>query len=813
MRPASLHACFLFLLGLPLAACTDGGRTNLQRSERKAAVDRTALDLGHLEPGVPAEGRVRLTNQGEGLLEGTIQLDPRDGPFVVLFPNVTADLSGTDITVRFVAFEPGSFSAVMHIHTDSDVAPSDFDVTLTATVDPPPQCDDGNPCTLDLRQGAGCEHIPVAGTCDDANTCTVADRCVDGACLGQPITCDDGVDCTVDTCDGTLGCTFMPRNEACEDSNPCTLDVCAPLAGCTNAVAPTGTLCGIPVCDAMPLCIDGTCVTSQAPDGFPCEDGDPCSLGDTCRMGACQRGLGEPFGVGDPVIAAIPEVETGLRDPVNVLGLQPLGNARVRVAVQLAPRCGLGACPPIEDPCVVAADEPAPGHVVALVEVWANGTRTPGAELPLPEGHRLVDARGVLTPAGLVVLQRSVGTVDCSNLESPPDPIATLSLTLVRTDGSMDGPHLVTSAQHDPMGGTVGQAVMALGAQDNALAIMVGRRSGLLCLGDCPEVQALEVLALNASQWPPVLEAQNAVTVILPDSNVNLDAVRDLRVTRFEGEVHATWRAQTSGVAASCGGVAEVLWSAWSWHAPVDQGLVASPERLGDGLRQDVDVTMAVGAVGPAVFLARQEAGVEPPPCDADNCAVPACNFIDTVEVMQGGETTTVWTATATDATGVRAISAGSAFGRAVGLILEQGGALHLRAPAMGPLPEVAASYVPPENAPVRLSAAVDPLLVADGRLGWLGALFDGNVRGASFGAAAVVLAGCGVQSTGTILGLPTEIPDAGPPPDAAVEEPDAGGTVVSSTPEDGGNTADGGVDADAGTAGDDAGASDDAGR
>jgi hypothetical protein len=65
-------------------------------------------------------------------------------------------------------------------------------------------CDDGNPCTADSCDvAAGCQHeAQTGGECLDGDACTIGDHCDEGVCLGQPIVCDDENPCTDDVCDG-----------------------------------------------------------------------------------------------------------------------------------------------------------------------------------------------------------------------------------------------------------------------------------------------------------------------------------------------------------------------------------------------------------------------------------------------------------------------------------------------------------------------------------------------------------------------------------------------------------------------------------
>ena len=52
------------------------------------------------------------------------------------------------------------------------------------------ECDDGNPCTDDVCEGAGnsefpgrCEFVPSTAECDDGDACTLGDVCAEGVCV------------------------------------------------------------------------------------------------------------------------------------------------------------------------------------------------------------------------------------------------------------------------------------------------------------------------------------------------------------------------------------------------------------------------------------------------------------------------------------------------------------------------------------------------------------------------------------------------------------------------------------------------------
>jgi hypothetical protein len=148
-------------------------------------------------------------------------------------------------------------------------------VHAVAPVCEPALCDDGNPCTADACDAAGCfsEPLPDGSTCDDGYIDTVDDQCVQGVCEGVLLACrgdrdcDDGDVCNgFETCDGGI---------VCLEGIP--LDCGEP------------TACTVPRCDA----VEG-CLTEFMPDGTLCDDGLADTHEDACWSGVCQGVLGAP---------------------------------------------------------------------------------------------------------------------------------------------------------------------------------------------------------------------------------------------------------------------------------------------------------------------------------------------------------------------------------------------------------------------------------------------------------------------------------------------------------------------------------------
>ncbi len=166
-------------------------------------------------------------------------------------------------------------------------------------------CDDGDPCSLDLCAAGACGHAPAPeqSPCSDGDPCTAGDTCSGGACLpGGPVSCDDGNPCTLDECGVGGGCSHWAlAGRACDDGDPCTVgDACL------------GGACQPGPQDACPVCPDSacsgapyeTCVECPADCGACAEactggvdddlDGltdcaDPeCANGPDCLPAACQ---------------------------------------------------------------------------------------------------------------------------------------------------------------------------------------------------------------------------------------------------------------------------------------------------------------------------------------------------------------------------------------------------------------------------------------------------------------------------------------------------------------------------------------------
>jgi hypothetical protein len=115
----------------------------------------------------------------------------------------------------------------------------------------PPSCEDDNPCTDDFCQaGIGCRNEPNQASCSDGNPCNGEETCAGRTCRsGTPPNCADGNDCTLDTCDPELGCIHPPSTGPCE------------AGGCvTDGQCQDGRCVGQPLCnEECATCEVGEC--------------------------------------------------------------------------------------------------------------------------------------------------------------------------------------------------------------------------------------------------------------------------------------------------------------------------------------------------------------------------------------------------------------------------------------------------------------------------------------------------------------------------------------------------------------------------
>ncbi|EFA82368.1 hypothetical protein PPL_04793 [Heterostelium album PN500] len=209
--------------------------------------------------------------------------------------------------------------------------------TGTSCCDAPRDCDDGNPCTLDLcptdysndalkhdnwrnhcihkaidctpsnkcemascshstngtcqRSPLVCRSIPCKiaecnkdfgcqykdKVCGSSDQCT-QNKCSNDSCIEVKTDCNDNNPCTADSCDPIVGCTHIKKD--CDDNNPCTSDSCGSDGKCVNSAIANCTACACPAatkCDTFICNANGSCeVTPKL-----VSDGNACTI-DKC---------------------------------------------------------------------------------------------------------------------------------------------------------------------------------------------------------------------------------------------------------------------------------------------------------------------------------------------------------------------------------------------------------------------------------------------------------------------------------------------------------------------------------------------------
>ena len=157
---------------------------------------------------------------------------------------------------------------------------------------------DSPPTACYFAQGecidGACQFTPNNDVlCDDANLCTLGDGCIEGTCIGTPVTCDDPPPAVC--LNGYLRRSWSSQG-ACNPFN----GVCEyqwTEQHCEFGCTPEGCLgdpCANLTCNAPPsscyqevgTCIEGAC--EYQPSAGSCNDANACTLSDSCQNGTCQ---------------------------------------------------------------------------------------------------------------------------------------------------------------------------------------------------------------------------------------------------------------------------------------------------------------------------------------------------------------------------------------------------------------------------------------------------------------------------------------------------------------------------------------------
>lgn len=209
----------------------------------------------------------------------------------------------------------------------------------------PQQCDDANECTQDSCEGGSCGHENIAGrVCDYMGGSQNGICDAQGECGAPPPNCDPnpctdtGNDCTESVCDpadGSCSARDLGDGTACNDAS-------GGFPGTCSSGACVG-LCAGKQCPDPPVCLmPGTC---NPQDGV-CEEGDPVMDGTDCEVGmvsgACVEGVcAAPDDEVDPVTPLMMEFDRGPDSSTNTVSF-PLGDTEDNVPYRVQDTGSIG---------------------------------------------------------------------------------------------------------------------------------------------------------------------------------------------------------------------------------------------------------------------------------------------------------------------------------------------------------------------------------------------------------------------------------------------------------------------------------------
>ncbi len=199
---------------------------------------------------------------------------PSDGENTADTTDTTDTADAGDSTV----FPPDSVPPV----DTTDTTVPDATPDTTPDTGPPPNCGDGNKCTIEYFD-------------DEVGDCVYFD-----------VGCFDGIECTLDTCEPETGCVFVfqqdepgccQNQDDCDDDDPCTFDTCE-ANSCVYTQDPDPACClQDSDCDDDDACTVDACTETGCTNtyvGAPeccdvhtdCDDGDSCTF-DMCSLNGC----------------------------------------------------------------------------------------------------------------------------------------------------------------------------------------------------------------------------------------------------------------------------------------------------------------------------------------------------------------------------------------------------------------------------------------------------------------------------------------------------------------------------------------------
>lgn len=193
------------------------------------------------------------------------------------------------VEVRFTATAPQVINALI---TVSATEVNSVTLTLTAKVKATPPCTNADACSVArfdfVSETCVQDPVPDGATCEPGTLCQVNSHCEGGRCVGEAKVCADENACTIDVCYPNTGCEFLPA-PPCPGDGVCMEGVCDPASGCGVQPRADGASCGgsTTSCTEVEVCIAGTCVNRDPPDGYVCKEASPCQLEARCLNDVC----------------------------------------------------------------------------------------------------------------------------------------------------------------------------------------------------------------------------------------------------------------------------------------------------------------------------------------------------------------------------------------------------------------------------------------------------------------------------------------------------------------------------------------------
>jgi hypothetical protein len=217
-----------------------------------------------------------FTNRAAIPVELTLELAP---PFSAPHTVQLAAAQTRSIPVRFDPLAEGDVVSSLTVSS----ATRTEQVALSAS---PRACAPARACErVELSSGGQCVPLVEDDGTACASACVTHGTCESGQCRGAATDCSDDDACTDDAC-GEDGCTHFPHS--CPgSSDPCQVAACDARLGCVLNPAEDGTSCGTASCTTSLVCVRGSCVERQTPEGAVCGTESPCQARGVCADERC----------------------------------------------------------------------------------------------------------------------------------------------------------------------------------------------------------------------------------------------------------------------------------------------------------------------------------------------------------------------------------------------------------------------------------------------------------------------------------------------------------------------------------------------